>query len=142
MKPETQEWLLYAEHDFEAAGSLFSHYPLAPEIVAFHCQQCAEKYLKALLVEAGVVVPRLHDLAVLCLKAAEYYPALYRYESVSDCLTPFGTIARYPGGTVPADENELRTILDWTRSIRIAVRTELGLDNEKTGDAAEAATRP
>jgi HEPN domain-containing protein len=30
--------------------------------VCFHCQHAAEKYLKALLQEGGLVVPRTHDL--------------------------------------------------------------------------------
>ncbi len=35
------------------------------DIISFHCQQCAEKYLKALLLYRGVAFPRTHDLRLL-----------------------------------------------------------------------------
>lgn len=54
MKPETREWVEKAEGDFRTARREL----LAPDspnydAACFHAQQCAEKYLKARLVEAG-----------------------------------------------------------------------------------------
>jgi hypothetical protein len=33
--------------------------------VCFHCQQCAEKYLKGVIEEVGLSVPKIHDLDLL-----------------------------------------------------------------------------
>lgn len=33
-----------------------------PSVCRFHCQQSAEKYLKALLEELGAAIPKTHDL--------------------------------------------------------------------------------
>src|SRR5438067_12854053 len=63
MKRETARWVRKAETDWEVAHKLAGETPRPRDIVCFHCQQAAEKYLKALLQENGLVVPRTHDLA-------------------------------------------------------------------------------
>lgn len=44
------EWLAKAENDHRAAATLLANTDSLREIIAFHCQQAVEKYLKALLV--------------------------------------------------------------------------------------------
>src|SRR5438445_4467245 len=63
MKRQTAKWVRKAEQDWEAAHQLAGGTPPPRDVVCFHCQQAAEKYLKALLQESGMVVPRTHDLA-------------------------------------------------------------------------------
>jgi|HubBroStandDraft_6_1064221.scaffolds.fasta_scaffold340642_2 HEPN domain-containing protein len=55
-----------AEQDFRSAERLLSIEEDCPfDHVTFHAQQCAEKYLKALLVERGTDFPRTHSLRIL-----------------------------------------------------------------------------
>ncbi|PZX11919.1 HEPN domain-containing protein [Breznakibacter xylanolyticus] len=61
MKPTTLEWLSLAEDDLLAAKSLVSNERLT-NIAAFHCQQCIEKCLKALLEEKELGTVKSHDL--------------------------------------------------------------------------------
>src|ERR1035441_6136638 len=65
MKPSTREWVAKAEEDYLAALDLARRRkrPLWSG-VCFHAQQCAEKYLKARMEEAGLAVPNA-DLDVL-----------------------------------------------------------------------------
>ena len=49
MKRMTREWIRKAEDDFRAAGVLAAGSEPFHDQVCFHCQQSAEKYLKALL---------------------------------------------------------------------------------------------
>ncbi|MBM2817019.1 MAG: hypothetical protein HW421_3781 [Ignavibacteria bacterium] len=42
-------WLERAEHDMETAKLVFNHLPTFFDTICFHCQQSAEKYLKAYL---------------------------------------------------------------------------------------------
>jgi HEPN domain-containing protein len=60
--------LLAAEHTMQLAESGLT------DIICFHCQQCAEKYLKALLVSLGVHFPKTHDLRLLLDLVAERAP--------------------------------------------------------------------
>ena len=57
MKPMTSEWAAKAEGDF-AMLERESRARKSPDYdgVCFHAQQCAEKYLKARLCEAGIPV--------------------------------------------------------------------------------------
>ena len=64
MKRETAKWVRKAEQDWEVAHKLAGETPPPRDIVCFHCQQAAEKYLKALLQESGLVVPKTHDLDI------------------------------------------------------------------------------
>jgi HEPN domain-containing protein len=41
-----EEWLQYANSDFEAAKFSQSMLPTPLEIICYHCQQSSEKYLK------------------------------------------------------------------------------------------------
>jgi HEPN domain-containing protein len=51
MKKLTAQWLKKADADFAAAEQLLQVRPLLNDQIGFHCQQAAEKYLKALLQE-------------------------------------------------------------------------------------------
>jgi HEPN domain-containing protein len=66
MNKVIEEWIFKAEGDFTTAERELS-VTVAPnfDAVCFHAQQCAEKYLKALLIVRGVTPPKIHDLAQL-----------------------------------------------------------------------------
>ena len=66
MKPITAEWIAKAEGDFATLEreSFVQENPNYDGI-CFHAQQCAEKYLKARLCEAGITVRKIHDLTAL-----------------------------------------------------------------------------
>ena len=60
MKPETEEWVAKADADL-ATAQREAAVDEAPDFdaVCFHAQQCAEKYLKAVMVESGMRVPHI-----------------------------------------------------------------------------------
>jgi HEPN domain-containing protein len=61
-----KEWVRKAEEDYEVATALARRRKSpTPNAVSFHCQQCAEKYLKAYLVQHNVIFPKTHDLLEL-----------------------------------------------------------------------------
>jgi len=98
MKGSTEAWLELAARDLRAAQRLVEDEYVA-NIVIFHCQQCVEKSLKALLEEAGVDVPRIHGihrLSALVEDKAEYLLPLSEEEM--DMLDDVYIDTRYPGG--------------------------------------------
>jgi HEPN domain-containing protein len=59
-------WMAKAEGDLENATIVLRAGADGPlDTVAFHAQQCAEKYLKALMCFRGEEVPRIHDVEAL-----------------------------------------------------------------------------
>jgi HEPN domain-containing protein len=112
MKTETREWLSKADGDYATASRerLVEDNP-NHDVVCFHAQQAAEKYLKARLVEAGIPFPRTHDLEALlgCVLSAE--PAWERIRPDLRSLTSMAVEVRYPGTNADAeDANEAHRI--------------------------------
>ncbi|MFN3308895.1 MAG: HEPN domain-containing protein [Anaerolineales bacterium] len=63
MKPLTEEWVSKAEDDYIVALKMFrARKQPVYDAVCYHAQQCAEKYLKAILQEHDVPIPKTHKL--------------------------------------------------------------------------------
>ena len=84
MKRQTAKWVRKAEDDIVGARFLAAQKPPLRDMVVFHCQQSAEKYLKALLQEFGVVIPKIHYLESLLtmLIPHDATPTKYRIASL------------------------------------------------------------
>jgi HEPN domain-containing protein len=66
-------WIEKAENDISTARYLAENmHPVPTEIVYFHCQQAAEKYLKAFLVYNDQEPPKTHDLIELAKLCSNY----------------------------------------------------------------------
>lgn len=79
------------------------------DIVAFHCQQAAEKYLKALLVYHQVEFRRTHNLRELVDLLSGVAPEIALALDRAAILTPYGVDIRYPGDfpdVLPGQEQE------------------------------------
>jgi len=62
---EVAGWLVVVDDDLkQVVNNLHGPMP-SPSGAAYHCQQAAEKLVKALLVQAGLAFPKTHDIAAL-----------------------------------------------------------------------------
>nr|VFK19319.1 MAG: HEPN domain-containing protein [Candidatus Kentron sp. LFY] len=120
-----KEWVEKAEDDYRAAVHLLSMAdgPIPYTIICFHAQQCVEKYLKAILVDHSLPVPKTHDIEEIIRLLPISLPfnptiAQMRY------LTSFAVDFRYPGGDITrkADTDEIVAI---TEAFRASARTVL-----------------
>jgi HEPN domain-containing protein len=97
MKESVEKWIQKAEEDFNTVKILLSNKEYAPSIVCFHCQQTAEKYLKAFLLNSGIDFPKTHDLLELLdnfiLPVNSVFEEL-REEAI--ILTDYAVGSRYP----------------------------------------------
>ena len=99
MTPETKEWYDMAVMDLGVAGHLDETYRPKPlEIICYHCQQAAEKAIKALIIYYGGEggMPKLHDLSFLLNQIKNKVCIEDRYYDYADALTPYGVSVRYP----------------------------------------------
>ena len=67
------------------------------DVVSFHCQQAAEKYLKALLCELGLHIPRIHDLDQLLVLLLPHHALLAHLQRILVSLSHYAVDYRYPG---------------------------------------------
>ena len=98
-----QEWFDIAEKDLLSAKFLGNMQPIPIEIICYHCQQAAEKYLKGFLAHNKHEIVKTHDLIILnklCMKFDSEFRNLHE-----QCLrlTDYGVNIRYP---YPLDLNE------------------------------------
>jgi HEPN domain-containing protein len=70
-------------------------------LACFCAEQCAEKYLKALLQERGQPAPKTHDLAILLDLLIGGHPELELMRPALTALTAFAVEFRYPGDEGP-----------------------------------------
>ena len=126
MKPETMEWIAKAEGDLGTASREVAVADTPNfDAVCFHSQQCGEKYLKALLIEQGLAVPRVHDLEVLVHLLLPGLPLPQEVMTSARTLTTMAVEVRYPG--LQADEDDAIESLAAATIIRSAARKVLGL---------------
>ncbi len=92
----SDEWLDYAERDLATARFLRKMKPQPSEIICFHCQQAAEKALKAYLALHKKDIPRIHDLTVLNRSCAEIDDTINELYSSCEHLNDFSVQIRYP----------------------------------------------
>ena len=119
MKPEAAAWLAKSEEDRLAAEWLLQSEAPLTLASAFHIQQCAEKLLKALLVEKGRTFEKRHDLPYLLERASQ--ETLRTHVGFLEELSPYAVEFRYPGDFHPPSEREAKELL----SQLLAFRTDL-----------------
>ena len=125
MKRETAKWVRKAETDWEVAHKLAGETPPPCDVVCFHCQQAAEKYLKALLQENGLVVPRTHDLVNVLSLLLPGDVALTPLRRKARSLTQYAVDYRYPG--TMASKRQTEAALRHVDQIRLECRSRLNL---------------
>jgi HEPN domain-containing protein len=125
MKKTTAEWVRKAEDDhLIAKQSSQSKKPLH-DGVCFHCQQCAEKYLKALLEELGISIQKTHDCEHLLSVLLPHHSSLKSLRRGLAFLTNFAVAVRYPGER--ASKRQAQAALRWAERVRMAARSILGI---------------
>lgn len=126
MQPLTIEWIDKAEGDFATAQrELRARNAPNFDAACFHAQQCAEKYLKARLQEAGIPIPHTHDLVALLTPLLAIEPGWSSLVSDLRALSVFGVVFRYPG--VSADRSLARDAVARCKRARAVIRSGLGL---------------
>jgi HEPN domain-containing protein len=120
-----EDWRILAERDLTVADHLAATMVPAPtEIIAFHCQQAAEKYLKGALVVLGEEPPYIHDLAELCKIAEKHRPAFAGISSLCVIINYFSVQPRYDRG-VDLSKDDMRLVLSHTKTIKDFLQKEI-----------------
>ena len=125
MKRQTARWVRKAEEDWQGAVQLAAQKPPLRDLVCFHCQQAAEKYLKAMLQEQGAVVPRTHDLEELLDLLLPHDATLATLRRLLISLTQDAVDYRYPGAS--ATTRQMQAALRHAEHVRRELRVRLGL---------------
>jgi HEPN domain-containing protein len=127
MKRTTRAWIRKAESDFRLAALIARGSEPFHDEQCFHCQQSAEKHLKALLEELGLAVPKTHNLVAILPLLVPHYGTLRALRRGVDFLTRFAVETRYPGDS--ATKRQAAAALRWADQVRAECRAILGLSS-------------
>ncbi len=95
------------------------------DLVCYLAQQCAEKYLKARLVEAGLPFRKTHDLEELLQGILPIEPTWNVLLTDAQFLTSFAVDVRYPG--MDATQADAQDAFACGQRIRQVIRLAFGL---------------
>ena len=115
-------WVHRAEEDWLLARSALRRKVPLTYGATFHAQQCAEKYLKALLVSRQRAFPRTHDMIALydlCLRNSLRVPV---DPDQLERLAAYAIQVRYPGEDPTPDEARValqiaQEVRRWARAV-------------------------
>jgi HEPN domain-containing protein len=108
LKLEAEAWLRRARDDLGVASKLLSGDDPFPATAAYHCQQAAEKALKAMIAGVGDTIPKTHDLRLLLGRCIQIDQSLTAFADTCDELTPYATEFRYPGDSPDPSPDQVR----------------------------------
>ena len=114
---EIRQWVRKAQNDLGSAKRLSSGQEVFPDTAVYHCQQAAEKVLKAYLTLTDVPFAKIHDLSALvdeCLKSDKAFEQL---RDAAEVLTPYGTAFRYPGEVLEPEASDVQEAITLAESV-------------------------
>jgi HEPN domain-containing protein len=93
---EIRQWMIKADHDLKFADRLLSEEDPLYDTAVYHCQQTAEKALKAFLTFQESPFQKVHVLSSLVAQCCSLDSSFQQLDDVADLLTPYATAFRYP----------------------------------------------
>ena len=119
-----RQWLAKARSDLLDVDNNLKAKEIPFDMVCFHCQQAAEKLLKAFLVGNGESFPYTHDLMLLLEHILPLEPDSESLRDTLALLLPYAVEVRYPdegGNPTEQDAKEAREaagkILSWLERV-------------------------
>lgn len=122
---ELKSWIAHAEDDFESSKALMRRKKPLLYSACFHAQQCAEKYLKAILVFKDQDFPKVHDLNTLDDLCNVVGIFLGMHKTDLTRLSAYAVISRYPGDEPTLEET--KRAIEIATAVRRFARSYLGL---------------
>jgi len=120
---DVNEWIRFAQMDYDHAQKTADTFrPLPIEIICYHCQQSAEKILKAYTIAKDGTLTKTHDLVFLLEQCKQHLSDFNNFSKACITLRTYASFSRYPSNT-EIEEQDMNTalkdackILEFTKS--------------------------
>jgi HEPN domain-containing protein len=122
---EVCKWLIKSQRDLGSAQLLINDKEPYLDVGVYHCQQAAEKALKAYLVYQNVVFEKTHNLVLLLERCTLSESSFEQWKRTAQILTPYATEFRYPGEIVEPELEEAIQALEMAAELIEFVRSVL-----------------
>ena len=94
---EVKGWLMKGLRDLKSARQLMRGDEPLLDTAVYHCQQAAEKAIKAYLTYRNIPFEKTHNLVALLSLCLPLEPEFGVWKRMAEVLTPYATEFRYPG---------------------------------------------
>ena len=126
------EWFRYANMDLNLAKHAFkTMHPIPLEIICYHCQQAAEKYLKGVIIFFEDEPEKTHDLLRLMEVLEKYTKMPIDFFELLNNLTQFAAKARYPQLILELDEDITKRAIAQAEQVKIWAETIIADKDEQ-----------
>jgi len=89
-------WIKKADRDLEVSKRELELSEPFTDIICFHAQQAAEKYMKAYLIWLNIEFQKTHDIEDLVVIASKKDPSILKLKDSGAELSSFAVEVRYP----------------------------------------------
>jgi len=112
-----KEWLTLADEDLRLAGLTLKDTEPVYWAAAFHCQQAAEKSLKAFLAYNEYHVEKTHDIEFLVKLCMKIIPKMEQFIETGAALSEYAVDTRYPAAKFEITKIKAEKAMETARSI-------------------------
>ena len=112
-----KKWLILADDNLKLAEMTMKDTEPVYWAAAFHCQQAAERSLKAFLAYNEYHVEKTHDIEFLVKLCLKFLPEMEQFIEVSAVLSEYAVETRYPMSRFEITRVKAKEAMEIARSI-------------------------
>ena len=120
-----EEWLNFAKEDLETAKTLLNSEYLFNRSICYHCQQSAEKDLKAYIIYLDLPLNKTHNLIKLVDQISELDKEITHLQKAVEVLTDYIVTARYPDDSELITDEESKLAFNESEKINNYIKTKI-----------------
>lgn len=120
-----EEWLNFAKEDLETAKALLNGDFLFNRSICYHCQQSAEKDLKAYIIYLDLPLNKTHNLIKLVDQISELDKEITHLQQAVEVLTDYILTARYPDDSDLIADEESKLAFKESEKINNYIRSKI-----------------
>ena len=120
-----EEWLNFAKEDLDTAKALLNNEYLFNRSICYHCQQSAEKDLKAYIIYLDLPLNKTHNLIKLVDQISEFDNEIKHLQKAVEVLTDYIVTARYPDDSELITDEESKLAFNESEKINNYIKTKI-----------------
>jgi HEPN domain-containing protein len=121
-------WITKGDRDLALVQDMLPNLATYPDLICYHCQQAAEKHLKALLLHHGQKVKKTHDLEELMDLLAPFETSISpEHYNNAVKINDYAMLTRYPSMTSDPSEADVLEAVECAKFFRSFAVGVLGI---------------
>jgi len=130
-------WIEKAGRDLEVAERELKIPDPLTDIICFHAQQSAEKYMKAYLIFLDIEFQKTHDVEDLVAVAGKKDSSVLKFKDIGAELSVFAVGARYPEFEEPSLE-DTKNAVEIAKKFKKYIRDRILKDTKDKNNSTES----